>query len=177
MSDDVVQGYARGLLAILEAEGGADTAADELFAIGKEFEKHHELKQALSDAAIPMQQREKVLTDVLGKKISPHSLGVLEFILVQNRARLLPQIIERLVELAAEAREAVVAEVRSAIALDADEQKRLAEALSKATGKKVEVQVVVDPSVIGGIVTKVGDTVIDGSVRRRLEDLKGMVRA
>lgn len=177
MSDAVINGYARGLLVILEAEGGLATAVDELFAVGKEFEKQHALKQALSDPAIPIAQREKVLEDVLGKKISPHALGVLEFILVQDRARLLPQIIERLVELAAEAREAVVAEVRSAIPLDADEQKRLADALSKATGKKVEIQVVVDPSVIGGIVTKVGDTVIDGSIRRRLEELKGMVRA
>jgi F-type H+-transporting ATPase subunit delta len=65
-----------------------------------------------------------------------------------------------------------VAEVRSAIDLNDDQRKRLAEALGQATGKQVEVKVVVDPSVLGGIVAQVGDTVIDGSVRGRLDQLK-----
>jgi F-type H+-transporting ATPase subunit delta len=65
-----------------------------------------------------------------------------------------------------------VAEVRSAIELTPDQRERLAAAISSATGKQVEVKVVVDPSVLGGIVTTVGDTVIDGSVRSRLEQLK-----
>jgi len=65
-----------------------------------------------------------------------------------------------------------VAEVRSAIALTEDQKSRLAEALGKATGKQVEVKVIIDPSIQGGLVAQVGDTVIDGSVRRRLEQLK-----
>ena len=94
----------------------------------------------------------------------------------QGRARQLPQILKGLSDLAAEARNSVVAEVRSAVPLDAKQRKDLAAALSNATGKKVEVKVLVDPSVIGGIVAKVGDTVIDGTVRRRLEQLKEQVR-
>jgi F-type H+-transporting ATPase subunit delta len=73
------------------------------------------------------------------------------------------------VALAAERRQAVVAEVRSAVSLDRDHRDRLAAALGKATGKRVELKVVVDPSVVGGVVARVGDQVIDGSVRRRLE--------
>jgi F-type H+-transporting ATPase subunit delta len=65
-----------------------------------------------------------------------------------------------------------VAEVRSAVELTADQQHRLAAAIERATGKQVEVKVVVDPSVLGGAVTTVGDTVIDGSVRTRLDQLK-----
>ena len=65
-----------------------------------------------------------------------------------------------------------VAEVRSAIALTDDQKARLAAALGKATGKHVEVKVIIDPSVLGGLVAQVGDTVIDGSVRRRLDQLK-----
>jgi F-type H+-transporting ATPase subunit delta len=88
----------------------------------------------------------------------------------------LPQILDELSDLAAESRQSVVAEVRSAVPLDDSQRQQLASALSKATGKKVEVKVLIDPSVIGGIVSKVGDTVIDGSVRRRLEQLKEQVR-
>ena len=65
-----------------------------------------------------------------------------------------------------------LAEVHSAIELTDDQQERLAAALTKATGKEVEVKVVVDPSVIGGVVSQVGDTVIDGSVRHRLQQLR-----
>ena len=65
-----------------------------------------------------------------------------------------------------------MAEVRSAIALTDDQKSRLADALGKATGKQVEVKVIIDPSVQGGLVAQVGDTVIDGSVRRRLEQLR-----
>jgi F-type H+-transporting ATPase subunit delta len=60
---------------------------------------------------------------------------------------------------------------RSAIALTDDQKTRLA-ALGRATGKQVEVKVIVDPSIKGGLVAQVGDTVIDGSIRRRLDQLK-----
>jgi F-type H+-transporting ATPase subunit delta len=65
-----------------------------------------------------------------------------------------------------------LAEVRSAVALSADQQTRLAAALSKRTGKTVDLKVVVDPSVVGGIVATVGDIVIDGTVRTNLDQLK-----
>jgi F-type H+-transporting ATPase subunit delta len=112
----------------------------------------------------------------LHDKVSPHTRGLLTFIVVQGRARQLPQILEEVSQLAAEARNSVVAEVRSAIPLDADQRKKLADALSKATGKNVEVKVLVDPTVIGGVVAKIGDTIIDGTVKRRLEELREQVR-
>ena len=68
-----------------------------------------------------------------------------------------------------------MAEVRSATPLDDKQRKALAEALGQATGKNVEVKVLVDPSVIGGVVAKIGDTVIDGSIKRRLEQLRERV--
>ena len=62
--------------------------------------------------------------------------------------------------------------MRSAIALSDDQQQRLAEALQRATGKDVTVKVIVDPSVMGGLVTRIGDEVIDGSVRTRINQLR-----
>ena len=66
--------------------------------------------------------------------------------------------------------------MRSAIALDDDQVQRLAAALGKATGKTIEVKVIVDPSVLGGIVARIGDTVIDGTVRHSLEQTEGAAR-
>ena len=174
--DELITGYAEALFKVVQAEGELDRVEDELFRFGKLLETNHELKQALSDQSIDKIQRVKVLDELLSDKVSPHTLGLLAFVVEQGRARQLPQILKGLSDLAAEARNSVVAEVRSAIPLDAKQRKELAAALSKATGKKVEVKVLVDPSVIGGIVAKVGDTVIDGTVKRRLEQLKEQVR-
>jgi F-type H+-transporting ATPase subunit delta len=80
--------------------------------------------------------------------------------------------VQRFVELAAQSREHEVAEVRSAVPLDDAQVAQITQALARATGKRIEVKVVVDPEVMGGIVATVGDTVIDGSVRHRLEQLK-----
>lgn len=175
-SSDVVHGYAEALFNVVRAEGELDRVEDELFRFGKLLESNHELKQALSDRSMEREQRAKILEELLSDKVSPHTLGLLNFIVGQGRARQLPQILEEVSELAAEARESVVAEVRSAVPLNDKQRKDLAAALSKATGKNVEVKVLVDPSVVGGVVTKVGDTVIDGTVRRRLEQLREQVK-
>jgi F-type H+-transporting ATPase subunit delta len=92
-----------------------------------------------------------------------------------GRARDLVAIVDRFVEMAAAERQHEVAEVRSSVPLDADQQQQLAKALSSALKKQVEVKVVVDPAILGGVVATVGDTVIDGSVRHRLEKLREML--
>ena len=74
--------------------------------------------------------------------------------------------------LTASAGNRVVAEVRSAVDLDDDQKRRLAASLKQATGKDVDIVVVIDPSVMGGVVTQIGDTVIDGSIRARLSKLR-----
>ena len=83
-----------------------------------------------------------------------------------------PAIVDRLLELTAASGDRHVAEVRSAVALTDDQKARLAASLKAATGKDVDIVVIVDPSVLGGIVTQIGDTVIDGSVRHRLAQLR-----
>ena len=173
--NELVSGYAQALFGVVQAEGELDRVEDELFRFGKLLEQNHELKQALSDQGIDKQQREKVLDELLADKVSPHTLGLLSFIVTQGRARQLPQILEQLSQLAADARQMVVAEVRTAVPLDDAQQTELAKSLSSATNKKVTVKVIIDPTVLGGVVAKVGDTVIDGSIKRRLDQLKEQV--
>ena len=176
MSEELIHGYANALFQVVKAEGELDRVEDELYRFGKLLESNYELKQVLSDQAVEADQRKKVLNELLDGKVSAHTLGLLGFVVEQGRARQLPQILSELSDLAAAARQSVVAEVRSAIPLDDQQKASLAQALSKTTGKKVELKVIVDPEVLGGIVAKVGDTVIDGTVRRRLEQLKEQVR-
>jgi F-type H+-transporting ATPase subunit delta len=175
VTDSLIRGYAEALFRVVQAEGELDRVEDELFRFGKLLESNHELKQALSDRSIDRAARVKVLEELLEDKASEHTVGLLGFVVEQGRGRQLPQILDELSDLVADAKNSVVAEVRSAVPLDGKQQKELAKALAQATGKKVELKVLVDPSVIGGVVAKVGDTVIDGTVKRRLEQLKESV--
>ena len=83
--------------------------------------------------------------------------------------------VEQLAELAARQRQRLLAEVRSAVALTPEQEQRLAAALSRLQGREVRVNVIVDPEVVGGIVVRVGDEVIDGSVASRLENARRTV--
>lgn len=174
MSDarDLIRGYAQAILTIAEAEGHLDQVSDELFHFAKALERSHELRSTLGDLAIPDERKSAVLRDLLGDRASPLTRHVIEFVIAQGRARELDAIVEDLAALASEQRAKVLGEVRSAVPLDAEQLKRLNDALSKATGKTVDAKVIVDPTVVGGIYAKVGDLVIDATVRRRLQELK-----
>lgn len=164
-----IRGYAQAIFAVAEAEGVLDEVEDELFRFARTVEEQPELRQALTDISLPSERKRAVITELLGGKATPQIVNLLGFIVEQGRARELPAIADELVQLAAERRQQAVAEVRSALPLDAERRRRLAEALSRATGKQIELRVIVDESIIGGVVARVGDQVFDGSIRRRLE--------
>ena len=167
--DRMVEGYAQALFAVAEAEGALEQVEDELYRFGKAAEASTDLRDALTDPALPAERKRGVLHELLGDRANPHTVNLLAFIVEQGRARDLSRIVNALAEVAAERRRRTVAEVRTAVPLDEDQRERLVEALSRATGKDVELKVLVDPNVIGGVVARVGDQVFDGSVRRKLE--------
>jgi F-type H+-transporting ATPase subunit delta len=145
---------------------------DELFRFARALEGSDELRTALTDPHIPVSRRQQIVEDILGERAHPTTAALVSMVVGTGRARDLPAIIDELVKMSAAEQNRAVAEVRSAVDLTEDQRTRLAAALEQATGKAVEVKVVVDPSVLGGVVTTIGDTVIDGTVRHRLEQLK-----
>jgi F-type H+-transporting ATPase subunit delta len=169
---DRTDAYAAALLQVARAEGSLENVEDELFRVARTLEANDELRSTLTDPAIPVERRQAIVEDLLAGKASPITTALVSFVVGAGRGRDLPVIIDKLVAEAAEERQEAVAEVRTAIPLTDDQQARLAEALGRATGKRVSVKVVVDPSVLGGVVARVGDTVIDGTVRHRLEQLR-----
>jgi F-type H+-transporting ATPase subunit delta len=172
MSDNRIEGYARALFEIARAEGTLDEVEDELFRLARTLESSDALRNALTDEKIPVARREGIVEDLLGNKVTSTTIQLVSMVIAGGRGRDLPAIIDRLVQRASSAKQLEVAEVRTAIPLTADQQARLAAALVNATGKQVNLKVVVDPSVLGGIVATVGDTVIDGSIRTRVENVK-----
>jgi F-type H+-transporting ATPase subunit delta len=172
---DRVEAYARAALEVARAEGMLGEVEDDLFRFARVFEGTDDLRMALTDPSLPADRRMAVVEELMGGKALNVSAALASFIVGIGRATDLPAIVDRFVELAAQEREHEVAEVRSAVALDDDQRSRLARALSEATGKQVEVKVIVDESVLGGLVARIGDTVIDGTVRHRLEQLKEQI--
>ena len=164
--------YATALFEVARAEGNLERVEAELYQVARAIEGSDELRSKLTDQALPVDLRQGIVEDLLGDRTQPVTKALVSFVVGSGRARDLATIIDRMVARSAEERSEAVAEVRSAIPLDDDQQQRLATALSNRTGQKVSVQVSVDPSILGGIIATIGDTVIDGSVRRRLEQLR-----
>jgi F-type H+-transporting ATPase subunit delta len=172
MANDRIDAYADALFRVAAAEGNLGEVEDELFRFARVLEGSNELREALTDASTPPPRRQQIVEDLLAGKATTTTAALVSMVVGAGRGRELPEIINSLVEKIAQSSNKVVDEARSAVNLTDDQRQRLAAALSKATGKDVEVKVIVDPRVLGGIVAQIGDSVIDGSVRHRLEQLR-----
>jgi F-type H+-transporting ATPase subunit delta len=159
-------------VAVAEAEGALDRVQDELFAFAKAVEGHADLRETLTDAGLPAENRKAVIRDLLGERAHPTTVSLATFLVDAGQARRLGPIAEELARIAAERSERTLAEVRSAVPLTDAQRSRLRATLAEATGREVELKVVLDPSVIGGLVARVGDEVFDGSVASRLGEAR-----
>ncbi|MEP1123505.1 MAG: ATP synthase F1 subunit delta [Ilumatobacter sp.] len=172
MSDAQIQGYARALFEIARADGTLDEVEDELFRFARSYEGSEELRNTLSDDQIPAEKRQAIIEDLLGGKATPTTTQLVSMVVGSGKARDLPAIVDLLVQRASSAKQLDTAEVRTAVALTGDQEDRLKAALENATGKRLNLKTIVDPSVVGGVVATVGDDVIDDSVRTRIDQLK-----
>ena len=164
--------YAAAIASVARAEGELPKVQYELFSLSRTLGGSEELLSTLTDTQVPVARRQQIIEDLLAGKVSKSTAATVSMVVAAGRARDLPGIADELVSLGAAEGGREVAVVRSAIDLSDDQKARLADALGKATGSQVEVKVVIDPSIQGGLVAQIGDTVIDGSVRRRLELLR-----
>jgi F-type H+-transporting ATPase subunit delta len=170
-----VEAYARAILEIARVEDRIAPVEDDLFRFARALDASEPLRVALTDPALPVERRLAVIDELTEGKALPLSIALISMVVAAGLASEFGAVADRFVELAAAEREHEVAEVRSAIELDDDQIKRLAAALSRKTKKSIEVRVVVDPSVLGGVMARIGDTIIDGTVRHRLEQMKAQL--
>ena len=172
MPDDRLGGYADAILAVAAAEGVSDTVEDELFRFGEALRGNDTLLATLSDHHLPVNRRQGVVEDLLGAKASPVTAALVSMVVGTGRGADLPAVIDEAVARSAAGRNRALARVRSAVELSDDQKVRLAAAIKSSTGTDVEIRVVIDEGVLGGIITEIGDDVIDGSVRSRMAQLK-----
>jgi F-type H+-transporting ATPase subunit delta len=154
-------------LAQAEQDGSLGEVEDQLFRFAGLLEAHSDLRSALSNPALPEESKRAVLDDLLAGRVAPETMTLLRNALAEPGDPVAR--IQDLADRAAARRNRVVALARTAVPLDADRRDRLAGALGRLAGADVDLEVVVDPRVVGGVVARIGDEVIDGTVRRRLE--------
>lgn len=172
MSEPRITAYADAAFSIARAEGALSEVEDELFRLARVYESSDELRTALSDPHLPASRRQQIVEDLLAGRASAATVAIVSLIVGAGRAADLPKIADDLVQRSAAESGQAVAEVRSAVPLSDEQLARLAEALKARTNRDIAIRNVVDPTVMGGIVTQIGDSVLDGTVRTRLNQLR-----
>jgi F-type H+-transporting ATPase subunit delta len=155
-------------VAAADAAGDLDALETELFEVGRLVRSDAELRQTISDRTIPAEAKAGLLANLLGGKVTDATLA-LAAQAAAARTGSFEKALSAFGETAAARRKRLIAEVRVAYELDDAEKTRLAEALAAKYGRDVHLNIVVDPSIVGGIAVSVGDEVVDGSMSTRLE--------
>ncbi len=171
-SDPVVRSYAEALFQVARAEDSLDRVEEELTRLKNGLESNAEVKEFLSNLQISPEGKKSALFQIFGEKISTITLNWINLVIDQGRQRRLPNIIEAFFTLARESREKVTAEVVTSVPLSEDLVQRLEKELSRASKKQVFLKPMVDESILGGVIVKIENKIIDGSVKHRLEEMK-----
>lgn len=158
-------------VAAADKDGSLDALEDELFEAQRIIDEARELRGVLSDRSIGGEHKATLLDSIFGGKVSPAALALLKQA-AATRTGSFDAVLARFADEVAARRQRVLAEVRSAYELGTAERKRLTEALSATYGQEVHINVIVDPTIVGGLHVSIGDDVIDGTVAGRLEDAR-----
>ena len=177
MSDRAVAArYARALFDVVIRDTAEDAAAAErdLGGFVAVLEAHPALRQALENPAVPAARKQAAVSAVLehGDGVSPGVTRLLGLLAERDRMLLLPELLAAFRKRVQDRLQIVRAEVTTAVPLPDERRAAVARRLGDVTGKQVSIDARVDPSIIGGVVAKIGSTVYDGSVARQLERLR-----
>lgn len=170
--DPINTGYARALFEMAQAEGVVARVEEELFRLRELLKGNPELLQFLKDPNVKAEGKRKALSDLFQGRVHPLVLSTLISLSDQDRAGRVLHVIEEFSSIAAASRQTVTGEITTVIKLDDATLERFASELSKVTGKNVKLLQRIDPAILGGAIITVGEQIIDGSLRRKLDQIK-----
>ena len=177
LRDGVERVAATAALRGAEGAGQLDDVEDELFRFSRLLERERELRAALTDPGLPAERKLDLVRTLLGGRARDTTVRLVEVAVTRRRGRSLEDVLDELSSLAAARRERYVAHVRAAVPLTEAQLRRLQSALARLYGHEVDLQLDVDPTVVGGVQVRVGEEVLDGTVARQLEAARrGLVR-
>ena len=157
--------------------GELDNVEDELFRFGRIDAAEPELHAALASRVLPGDRKRELLNALLAGKVTPASLRLITQVTLHPRGRSLEANLAEYARLVAAWRERLIATVRVATALTDSQRERLSAALAAIYGRGIQLNVVLDPQVVGGLSVLIGDEFIDGTMSSRLAELRQRLAA
>lgn len=168
--------YANALADIALEQGAAEPSDKQLENFGEAYARSAELRTFLASPAVSVEAKHGVLEKILkrlgGSKIIRNFLFV---IADHRRTHLIPEIIVTFQQVIRQRQGVAEAAVSSAVELTVAQKKELASTLARLTGKKIEPKYSIDPALLGGAVVRIGDTIYDGSLRSRLNEMRALL--
>jgi len=173
----IARRYAKALVQLGSEGGQVDRFREELGAIERLFSANAELRAAFADPALTLEQKKAIMKELVAKAACTELVGNFLMLLVdKNRVAFLGQIVQAYERLADEFSGVIRPMIRTAFPLDASQVAAIQGALEKKSGKKVVPQVAVDQSLLGGVVTQIGDIAYDSSVKTQLKRIQDILQ-
>jgi F-type H+-transporting ATPase subunit delta len=168
----VVRRYARALFDTAQRSQSIQQVEDDLKGVDQTLRGMPQLQRILRAPTIAGPRKRELAEKVFGTRVSPLTLRFVTLVIDRRRESVLSQVYPEFRRLANAARNLLPVEVTSAVPLTDPERDALVKSLTARTGKSIQLQASVDPELLGGMVVRMGDTIIDGSVRAKLRQLR-----
>jgi F-type H+-transporting ATPase subunit delta len=165
--------YANALADIVLEQGAAEPARKQLEDFAGAYEESLELRNFLASPSVTREQKHAVIEKIVSRLGASKIIRNFLFVVVDNqRAHLLPEILNAFESVLRHRRGVEEAEIASAVELSNAQKSTLLKTLEHLTGKKVQAKYTLQPALIGGAVVRIGDTIYDGSLKNRLNQLR-----
>jgi F-type H+-transporting ATPase subunit delta len=163
--------YAEAIFAIAREQNTIDRTLEDIQGIASLF-SNRTLVYLLNEPKVPTRRKEQALRQALAPRVLPTSLNLALLVVQRQIVEAMPNIARELAQLVLDYKNQAVAEVTTAATMDEQQLNSVKQALEHRTGKTILMQTKVQPEILGGVIARVGDQVIDGSIRHRLAVLK-----
>ncbi|MCX6645550.1 MAG: ATP synthase F1 subunit delta [bacterium] len=164
--------YAQAVMQSCPDLATIEKVEDELTILGKTFVKFPEIKSFLINPKMPSEIKKQIIRNALSPTHSPIVVRLLELLIEKRRQNLLPDIADRYAELTDQARGVEHARIIVATPISPDLEQKLKDAVQRFSARNVETSIKIDRSILGGVQIKLGDKVIDGSLKKRFNDIR-----
>ncbi len=167
----IARRYAEAVFQIARKQDTVDCTLEDVKGITQVF-ANRKLAYLLREPKVPVLRKEKALREALTTKVLPTSLNLALLVVQRGLVDIMPNIAKELETLVLDYRNEAIAEVTTAVPMDQAQEALVKEALEQSTGKTIIMGTRVDPNILGGVIARVGDQLIDSSVRYRLQALE-----
>jgi F-type H+-transporting ATPase subunit delta len=170
--------YANALADIALAQGAAEPAVKRLNDFGAAYAQSAELRTFLASPAVTLEAKHEVIEKIIGRLGASKIIRNFLFVITDHRrTQLIPEVLATFQQVIRQRQGVAEAQISSAVELSAAQKKELGATLTKLTGKKIETKYSLDPALLGGVVVRIGDTIYDGSLRTRLNEMRSRLAA